>query len=169
MVVIEASGNKSRTEGWVCSAIADHREEELFDPGSSLDIRSRHRTRHRGGETVMSVVLSGLALVLLRFLRLTREFLVQLPQFNLEFFERLPLDFILRVALQVATPSVVVLPEDVFRGAHQGKYSWSFMRRKGREKRNSRGRRYATSFNKSHWLSHQHFCQSHFVRLRKVG
>ena len=78
----------------------------------------------------MSIVLSGLALVLLRFLCLAREFLVQLPQFNLEFFERLPLDFILRVALQVATPSVVVLPEDVFRGAHQGKYSWSFMRRK---------------------------------------
>ncbi len=128
--LLRGGGNKSRTEGWMYSAIADHREEDLFDPGSSLDIRSRYRTRHRGGETVMSIVLSGLALVLLRFLCLAREFLVQLPQLDLEFFERLPMDFILRVALQVATPSVVVLPEDVFRGAHQGKYSWSFMRRK---------------------------------------
>ncbi len=66
----------------------------------------------------MSVVLSGLVLVLLTFLCVAGEFLVQLPQLNLEFFEGLPLDFILRVALQVAAPPVLVLPEDVFRGAH---------------------------------------------------
>lgn len=78
----------------------------------------------------MPVVLASLALVLLTFLCLAREFLVQLPQLNLEFFERLSLDFILGIALQVATPAVVVLPEDVFRGAHQGKYSWtSYMRK----------------------------------------
>ena len=114
----------------MCSAIADHREEDLFDPGSAFDIGSRYETGHRMGLTVTLVMFLNLIVIFIWLLRLTRELLVQLPQLNLEFFERVSLDFVFRVALQVATPPVVVLPEDVFRGAHQGKYSWSFMRRK---------------------------------------
>jgi hypothetical protein len=79
---------------------------------------------------MVPIILSSLVVVLSSVLRLTGELLMQLPELDLEFFERLPLDFILGIALQVATPAVVVLPEDVFRGTHQGKYSWSFLRRK---------------------------------------
>ena len=66
----------------------------------------------------MPAMLSGLALVLLTLLYLAGEFLVQLPQLNLEFFERLPLDFIFRVALQIAAPPVFLLEDDVFGGMH---------------------------------------------------
>lgn len=100
------------------SAIADHSEDELLDPGPSLAISLRHGSGHGGGVTVVPIILSSLVVLLFLFLRLSREFLVQLPELDLKFFERLPLDFILRVAFQVAAPAVVVLPEDVFRGAH---------------------------------------------------
>lgn len=119
-----------RVDRPVRSAIADHREDELLDPCPTLDIGAGHGTGHCRGVAVMLVMLFGQALVLFLFLRLTGELLVQLPELDLEFLERLPLDFILRVAFQVAAPAVVVLPEDVFGGAHQGKYSWtSYMRK----------------------------------------
>ena len=114
------------------SAIADHREDELFDPCPALDKGAGHGTRcwarHRRSVAVGLVLLDGLILIL--FLLLTGKFLVQLPEFHLEFFKRLPLDFIFGIAFQVAAPAVIVLPEDVFRGAHQRKYSLSFDMRK---------------------------------------
>jgi hypothetical protein len=106
------------SERRLSSAIADHRKEELLNPCSAFDIGSRHKTGHRGGLTVILVMFHGLIVVFFWFLRLTRELLVQLPQLDLEFFERLPLDFILRVALQVATPPVLLLEDDVFCGMH---------------------------------------------------
>lgn len=114
----------------MASAIADDREKKLLNPGSSLDKRLRHGSGHGGGLAVVPVMFCGQALVLLLLSGLSGELLVQLPQLDLEFFERLALDFILRVAFQVAAPAVVVLPEDVFRGAHQRKYSRSFHMRK---------------------------------------
>ena len=112
------------------SAIADHCEDELLDPGPSLAISLRHRSGHGGGVTVVPVMFCGQALVLFSLFGLSGELLVQLPELDLEFFERLALDFILRVAFQVAAPAVVVLPENVFGGAHQRKYSRSFHMRK---------------------------------------
>lgn len=119
-----------RGRGRKSSTIADHREDKLFNPGPSLDIRLRHGSGHGGGVAVVSVMFCGQALVLFSLFGLSRELLVQLPQLDLEFFERLSMDFILRVAFEVAAPAVVVLPEDVFRGAHQRKYSRSFHMRK---------------------------------------
>jgi hypothetical protein len=46
------------------------------------------------------------------------EILVQLPQLNLQIFERLPIGLVFRVAFQVTTPSVSILHDDVFRGVH---------------------------------------------------
>ncbi len=55
MVSIEPS-SVSRHEivldrGWLRSTITDHRKEELFHPGSALDLGTRQGTRHRGGVT----------------------------------------------------------------------------------------------------------------------
>lgn len=74
----------------------------------------------------MPVVLSGLVLVLLTVLCLAGEFLMELPQLDLKFFERVSIGLELRIALQVATPPAFLLHDDVFGGMHQGKYSWSF-------------------------------------------
>lgn len=62
--------------------------------------------------------------------RLGNQILVELPQFELQLFERVTIGLVLRVALQVAAPPVSVLHDDVFCGTHEGKYSWTFQMRK---------------------------------------
>ena len=117
-------------KGLIYSAIADNRKEKLLDPGPSLDIRLRHGSGHGGSVAVVPVMFCGQAPILFSLFGLSGELLVQLPELDLELFERLSLDFIFGIAFQVAAPAVVVLPEDVFRGAHQRKYSRSFHMRK---------------------------------------
>ena len=43
---------------------------------------------------------------------------MQLPQLGLQVFERLPIDLVLRVAVQITPPPVSVLHDDVFHGMH---------------------------------------------------
>lgn len=38
-----------RDRGWLRSAVADNRKEELFHSGSALDLVARHGPRHPGG------------------------------------------------------------------------------------------------------------------------
>jgi hypothetical protein len=106
--------------------IADYRGDKLLDTCPAFDIGARHRR----GMAVAPVIFSSVIVVLFSFRRLTGDLLVELPELDLELFERFPMDFILRIAFQVTAPPVVVLPEDVFRGAHQGKYSRTFYMRK---------------------------------------
>ena len=58
------------------------------------------------------------------------EFLMHVPQLTLEVFEGGAIGFPFRIALEIATPPIVVLPKDVPGGLHQGKYSWTFQMRK---------------------------------------
>jgi hypothetical protein len=67
---------------------------------------------------------------LVRFSFLTGEVLMQLPKLDLQIFERISAGLAFRVGLQITPPAVLVLPENVFRGMHQGKYSWTFQMRK---------------------------------------
>lgn len=129
------AGNKRIVERQGCSVIADHRKHELLHPCSTLDLSARHGARYGGGMTgerermtMMPVLFSvpklGVfvfpmaVLVLGLFWFLSHEILVQLPQFDLQFFERLPIGLLFWVSLQVASPSVSVLHDDVFCGMH---------------------------------------------------
>ena len=55
MVSIESSSVSLHEIGpaqrLTASAIADHRKEELFHPGTALDLGTRQGTRHRGSVT----------------------------------------------------------------------------------------------------------------------
>ena len=128
--------------GWLSSAVADHRKHELFNPCSALALRTRDGPREGGRVMVgvpMCMTMRGMALFRLvcltgilildqsLFTMLSREFLVELPELGLKLFERLALGFVLRVALNIPAPPVVVLPEDVLGGTHQGKYSRTFL------------------------------------------
>jgi hypothetical protein len=73
--------------------------------------------------TVMVVVWMG-------FRFLGDQVLVELPQLELQFLERIPIHLVLRVTLQEAAPSVSILHDDVFCGTHEGKYSRTFQMRK---------------------------------------
>ncbi len=83
--------------------------------------------------SVLGVFSTVLVLVLVLFCVLSRlgnQILVELPQFELQLFERVTIGLVLRVALQVAPPPLSILHDDVFCGTHEGKYSWTFQMRK---------------------------------------
>lgn len=116
---------RGSSRSWLSLAVADHRKHELFNSCAALALRERQRARQSGCVMMKPMVLFRIGLLILvlllaqiRFLMPAGEFLMQLPQLHLEFFERLTLHLVLRVALQVSTPSVVVLPENVFGGTH---------------------------------------------------
>lgn len=64
------------------------------------------------------ILVSAAVMGLVLFSFLAGEDLMQLPQLDLQVFERLPIDLVLRVAFQITAPTVFVLPEDVFCGMH---------------------------------------------------
>ena len=123
---------------WLRLAIADHAKHELLDSRSALHLAPRQRAgegaRQRWGLAMMPIlapVLSFLMSMLwFPFISVAHKFLMHMPQLALEVFEGSSIGFSFRIALQIATPPIVVLPEDVPGGLHQGKYSWTFQMRK---------------------------------------
>lgn len=62
--------------------------------------------------------LAVAALVEIRFRLLDDKILVQLPQLDLQIFERLPMGLVIWIALQIPTPPVSVLYDNVFCRVH---------------------------------------------------
>ncbi len=125
---------ESWNRNWPCSVIADHCKHELFDSCTALDLSARHgaenRGRHRGGLAVMLVPAPVyslmMAMVQFSFVGMIHEILMHVPQLALELFEGRSIGFPFRIALEMAAPSIAVLPEDVSGGMHQAKYSETF-------------------------------------------